>query len=183
MTDKHSLPTPITAAVNLPAKVGPPGQLLIDLAMEVATDMRETADILKSFSLTQKDYAAISKNPYFQRVLATAKREWESVNSTEDRLKLKARLALELGMITLGSRMADDKEPLNAAVEAGKLFAKLAGVGEERPTGAPGEKFTININLGADSKLSYEKNVTPKKSATSPSPLQLANQRDAPPTE
>lgn len=52
--------------------------------------------------------------------------------------------------------MANQAEGLPGVVEAAKLFAKIAGLGEkEQGDRTPGEKFSININLGGDDKLAY----------------------------
>jgi hypothetical protein len=59
--------------------------------------------------------------------------------------------------------MVKNDEDLGKVVEAGKLLAKVAGVdsSEAQAASNPGEKFVINIDLGQDHKLRFEKDVTP----------------------
>ena len=80
--------------------------------------------------------------------------EWNSAMSTPDRIKIQAAAALEDKLPDLAIRMGNKSEGLPGVVEAAKLFAKIAGVGErEMGAVASGERFSIVINLGADEKL------------------------------
>jgi len=55
-------------------------------------------------------------------------------------------------------------EPFPAAIDAAKLFAKIAGLDTAGAQKAgPSEKFSIQINIG-ETKLAYEKNVQPSNS-------------------
>ena len=158
-------PIPAPPAVFLP--MVPDGTALTPmglaaLAREVAMDIKELPEILKFYKLTDATYADICKIPFYARALEVALIEWNSALSTPDRIKIEAAATLEDALHGLGARMKNKDEAFPAAIEAGKLFAKIAGLGEPgRAEGAPGEKFTININLGADTKLHYEKDVTP----------------------
>lgn len=137
--------------------------LLARLAREVATDMYELVDVLKNFNLTPDQYARIRTLPFFIHALEDATIEWTSAKNTYERLKLEAAVGLEDAMPSLQARMKKDGEALPGVVEAAKLFAKIAGVGErEQGQSSPGEKFTININLGDGYDLKYEKDVTPR---------------------
>lgn len=136
---------------------------LAALAREVAMDIKELPEILKFYKLTDASYADICKIPFYARALEVAIIEWNSALSTHDRIKIEAAATLEDALHGLGARMKNKDEAFPAAIEAGKLFAKIAGLGEPgRTEGAPGEKFTININLGNDvPQLHFEKDVTP----------------------
>src|SRR5674476_1134848 len=120
------------------------------LAGEVARDIRELPDVLTDYKLTQEQYNYLQSNPFFKRVLETALIEWNSSLSVHDRIKIEAAAYLEQGMPKLGARMMKDSEELKDAVETGKLFAKIAGIGEDGSKAAPGEKFSIHIDLGGD---------------------------------
>ena len=61
---------------------------------------------------------------------------------------MRSAAALEQSLPALHSRMVDTNETLPAVVETAKLFAKLAGVGEEKQAQVSGERFTISINIG-----------------------------------
>lgn len=152
-------PTPLPVLFN-GTELTPVG--LASLAREVAMDIKELPDILKFYKLTTATYDAICKNPFYKRALEVSTIEWNSALSTHERIRLEAAATLENALPGLSARMNNKDEAFPAAIEAGKLFAKIAGLDANvRADSAPGEKFTININLGADTKLHYEKDVTP----------------------
>jgi hypothetical protein len=130
------------------------------LAREMAVDLRDKVDILRDYNLSEADYENLLKLPTYARLLAALVKEWNSVTSTQDRIKFKSALAFEEGLETLATRMANPNEPLSGAVETGKLLAKIGGIGEGTEGGEKGEKFSINISLG-DRKITFENNVRP----------------------
>lgn len=139
---------------------------LAKLAREIAMDIKELDIVLGFYHLTLEQYAEVCKIPFFKRALENSTQEWNSALSTHERMKIEAAAILEEGLPILGARMKNKDETFAAATEAGKLFAKIAGLGEvNRNEAAPGEKFTINISLGGDAKLQYVKDVTPAEPA------------------
>lgn len=153
---------PLPTAVQLPARIEELGPAkLAKLAREVAMDVKDLPVILGHYNLTVADFERLKENEFFKRALEAVTIEWNSALSTHDRIKIEAAAILEDNMPALSARMVKNEEPLNAAVEAGKLFAKIAGIGDGAKEAHPGEKFTININLGADTKLHFEKDITP----------------------
>lgn len=134
-------------------------QALAALAFEIARDLREPADIYKTFGITEEQYKSyIETNDWFKRVLESAMIEWASTSSTKTRIKHQAALALEEGIIPLTKRMLDGDSDLGKATEVAKLLTKLAGLDNANAEGgSPGEKFTITINLGADNQVKIEK--------------------------
>jgi hypothetical protein len=61
--------------------------------------------------------------------------------------------------------MQNKGEGLPGVVEAAKLFAKVAGAGEQKSGGgAPGERFTINIDLGGDQRITVASSPPPEAS-------------------
>ena len=155
------LPPPIPLPV-IPAGIGLTPAELASLAREVAMDIKELPDILRTYKLTEKAYLDICDVPFYKRALEVSTIEWNSALSTHERIRLEAAATLENALPGLSARMNNKEEAFPAAIEAGKLFAKIAGLDTQlKSEGSPGEKFTININLGADAKLHYEKDVTP----------------------
>ena len=130
------------------------------LAREMAVDLRDKKDILRDYNITDAEYDELLKIPSYARLLAALVKEWNSVTSTQDRIKFKSALAFEDGLETLATRMSNPNEPLSGAVETGKLLARIGGVGEGAVGGAKGEKFTINISLGTN-KLTFENETRP----------------------
>jgi hypothetical protein len=137
------------ALVNLP-DVSP--VTLAQLAREIAQDIGLLPAILQKHKLTQAQYEFLEKhNAFFRGILTNEIRNWQSIKSTEVRLRLQAQAALEQQMPTIANRMGNAAEKLGDAVEAAKLFARIAGV-DSAPVGpaTTGERYQIVIDLGAD---------------------------------
>ncbi len=139
--------------------------MLARLAREIAQNIRETPAILADYKLnqTQLDFLT-GHNEFFKQALHHAVIEWNAAGNTQDRIKLQAAAGFEDKLPLLLTRMGNASEGLPGVVEAAKLIAKVAGVGERDVAGAvPGERFTITINLGADEKLVIgPKDITPE---------------------
>lgn len=152
---------PVTVAVTTEVSTKfPDGFTIVEaalLAHDIATGGYKKLTLLEKYEISEADYDAIYNNDTFQTLLTQSIAEWKSIRNLNDRLALKAAVTLENALPVVGARMHDKAEPLSSVIEAGKMLAKMSGVGEktQAPT-APGEKFTITINLGADT-LVYEK--------------------------
>lgn len=145
---------PIVAPDFTPATMG-------KLANEIATDLREVADVLKDYNLSQEQYEKLLANATFKQMLDAATRQWKSANGVNERLRLEAAASLERILPTLTARLGDKNEPLPAVVEGSKFLAKTAGLDTSIVPNGPGaEKFSIQINIG-DRKLEYENKVRP----------------------
>lgn len=119
-------------------------------------NLKPRSDILIEYKLSQVQYDFLEENnEYYRNALAAACKEWHAPLSTAERIKVEAAAILEDSMLGLGARMQNKAEGLPGVIEAAKFFGKLAGVGErENGPSAPGERFTINIDLGGDTKVS-----------------------------
>lgn len=143
------------------------------LAREIAMDIREHHVVLKEYGVNQNQYDFLLETPFFKRALETAIIEWNSATSTPERIRLEAAAILEDALPHLGARMQRLSEGLPGIVEAGKLFAKIAGLdNSDKNAAAPGERFRITINLGGDvvQHTSRPKDITPSGGA---SPVQI----------
>lgn len=134
-------------------------------------NIRELSVVLGHYNITPEAYDRIQVIPFFKRALEANIVEWNSALTTHERVKIEAAAILEAAMPKLGARMMRETEGLPAVIEAGKLFAKISGIGEEKINGPSAEKFTITINLGGDEKLRFEKDVTPRTKAGETTPL------------
>lgn len=150
--------TGLVAPVPLP-DLSPPQ--LGALAAEIARDLRDLEVVLADYKLTLEQYNYLKYNPFFKKILEIAIIDWNSSNSVHKRLQIEAATYLEQGMPVIGSRMLNEREELKDVVETAKMFAKVAGIGEDSRQAAPGEKFSIHIDLGGDKSLRIEKDVTP----------------------
>ena len=140
------------ALVHLPNLDWP---ALAKLAREMAMDIKERTTILNEFRLTETQYDFLeAHNEFYRQALANACKEWHAPLTTQERIKVEAAAILEDSLLVLGARMQNKGEGLPGVVEAAKLFAKIASVGErESGPSAPGERFSINIDLGGDKSL------------------------------
>ncbi len=159
----------VTAAVTVPAPVAPevpaviplpklsPGSY-VTLAREMAMEVRDRDVVLADYKVSDAQYEAhILTNEFYKRAFEAYCIEWKSALSTNQRIKVQAGAALEDSLPALANRMTSGRENLSSVAEVAKLFTKLAGAGEEKREGVPGEKFTINIQIG-DKNLKVEAN-------------------------
>lgn len=128
---------------------------LAQLAREMAMNIRPQDVVLHEFKLTTAQYEYLEKNhEFYSTAYKQACIEWHAPMSTQERIKIEAAAILEDSLIGLGARMRNKAEGLPGVVEVAKLFAKVAGVGEREAGAAPsGERFVINIDLGADKTI------------------------------
>lgn len=138
--------------------------ILARLAREIAQNIRETHVILADYKINQTQFDWLcAYHEFFKQALHHSVIEWNAAGNTQERIKLQAAAGFEDKLPLLLTRMGNTTEGLPGVVEAAKLVAKVAGVGErDVGAGAPGEKFSITINLGADEKVIVgSKDVTP----------------------
>lgn len=135
---------------------------LLQIAREIAMDIRPIEEILKLHDINMDQWELLQESPRFRAYMESEAAAWHGSLNTHERVKLKAAAMLEEWLPELNMRMHDRAESLNAKIEAGKLARDLAGfakngVGVE----GSGEKFSVTINLGQDSKLTFEKQLPP----------------------
>lgn len=171
MTDETFTPTVVATLPALPSHLDQ--MQLLQLAQEMARAIRPAQAVLDDYKLTEDQYAALMCTPFYRRVLETATREWNSAETTPQRVKLQAAALVEQTLPMLGARAADPKEDLGKAVEAAKFLGKIGQLDGSGPQVGTGEKFSITINIG-DNKLQFEKAMTPTKQIDSP-PLEITN--------
>jgi hypothetical protein len=137
---------------------------LLRLAREIAWAIHPLEAILKVHDLSMETWETIKNLPRFQRYLESEMVAWHTAGNAHERVKVKTAVMLEEWLPELHARMHDQRELLSAKIEAGKLVARLAGMGLEKAgiNGGEGERFSVTINLGADNQLKFEKQATPK---------------------
>jgi hypothetical protein len=144
----------LKSLVNLPADKATP-QFLMAVARELAMDVHTVDSVIAKYGLTHAQYDFLAThNTFFKQALLQQVSEWQRLDSTQARLKAESAAALEEQLPKIAARMGSASEKLSDVVEAAKLFAKIAGV-DTAPAGAgtAGERFTINIDLGAGDKI------------------------------
>ncbi len=137
---------------------------LVKLARQIAMGIKPLADILFDNNLTLREFDHIKTLPIFGRMLENEVKAWEGADNTNGRLRLKAASMLEEYLPELYARLNDREEPLMAKMKALELTAKLAGFGDKdsAPAGNPGDKVQVVINLGADTRVEYVKQLPHK---------------------
>lgn len=146
---------------------------LVKLARQIAMGIKDLPDILFDNSLTLREFDEIKQLPLFNSILASELKAWEGASNTNERLRVKSAAMLEEFLPELYARLNDAKEPLMAKIKALELSAKLAGFSDkaDQPAGSPGDKVSVIINLGADHKLVYDKQLPPKVIEHEPPPV------------
>lgn len=132
---------------------------LAKLAREMAMNIRPALTVFEDFGITPEDYYGIEKNEFFKRAKEQFALEWNSALSVNERVKLISAAFLEEALPRLGKRMMGD-EPLPAATEVAKLFARNAGLGEGKGEQKTSERFQITINIGEEVKT-FDKALMP----------------------
>lgn len=143
----------LKAMVALPREFGPPQ--MVALARDLAKNIHPLAVILSNHKLSNVQYEFLAEhNEFFKRTLEALSAEWQGIKSTAERLKHEALAALEEQLPSIAGRMGRQSEKLIDAVEAAKLFAKIADVdGSSGARVSSGERFSISIDLGADTRI------------------------------
>jgi hypothetical protein len=135
---------------------------LIKLAREIVMNIRPAKEIFEDYGIDKNDFYAIEKNnEFYKRVKKQYARDWRDTASAEDRLRISTLIQLEQLSPIITARAMSEHEALPAATEVGKLLAKIAGVGDtaKNTTNDVGERFVINIDLGGDTKLKFDKSI------------------------
>lgn len=138
--------------------------LMARLARAIAQDIMEVSQILATNNVSNEAWAIIEKHPRFQKYLQEAILDWNAAENAPERVKIKAAAAIEEWLPEGFAQMHNQDAPLLHRNDLAKLMAKLggmdrSGVGIE---GGGGERFSVTINLGADSKLTYNKELPSK---------------------
>ena len=123
------------------------------LALEIAAELLPVEEIFKAHGLSDTQGLALLENPVFKDMVAAARTEWASSGNVKERIRSKARLALE-ELLPDHFAMATDKNinPANRN-EAVKIIKDLAGMAPKAVEGeATASRFIVNINLDDASK-------------------------------
>lgn len=133
------------------------GDLFANLAREIATNVYPLDTILNHFQISPREWQAINDNPTFQRYLSIAVQEWNSVTSTNQRIKLKMMIAIEHALPELVRQLMVNDEPLASRAKLLELMMRGSEIGVVKNSdGTTAGSVQITINLGADKQLSVE---------------------------
>jgi hypothetical protein len=99
------------------------------LALQVATKLYSTQDILKQFNLSPQEYKTILQDPVFQKKYREAKELWNSDTNALERIRAKSTMAVEDGLLTLVKIFKDQDLNANARLDAFEKLIKLSEKG------------------------------------------------------
>jgi len=138
--------------------------MLVKLAREIAMDIQPLEIILKQYAISDETWSGLQRSTKFRALLESETEAWNTALNTHERVKLKSASMLEEWLPELNGRIHDVTEALPAKIEAGKMLAKIAGLGERNDVvGTSGERFVINISMGPQAPpLEFSKDVTPQ---------------------
>lgn len=120
------------------------------LATELAKDIHEPQDILKTLDLTEEDYEAIKDTRAFKVFYNSALAEWNGAGNTQKRAKLKAAAMTEEALPFFYADLEERKESLTARVALLNTIAKIGGLGQPDPvtsSGGNNQFFKLEIHL------------------------------------
>lgn len=133
-----------------PVKPSDPGQSTFPhkLPIELAMGLNPTAEICKSYGVTQTDFAVISTIPQFKAIY-----EWAMDVKLEPNGVFRLQMVMMADDIasTIWQAMTDVDGGMPMRLKAAELAAKLGGLEppKAKEVTDPGEKFGINIVFNA----------------------------------
>ena len=140
------------------ALVFPEGFQKAHLASEIASDLMELPDILERHRITQEHLGMLTQQTEFNQMLEEFTRDWKSPMNVKERIRLKAALAIEDGLIDMYQIFRNTDLAPAARLDAYKQLVTLSDTAPRRENEVGGGSgFSIVINVGRDG----EKDVTP----------------------
>jgi len=146
-------------SVNNPAPLKfPEGFQKAHLASEIASDLVDLKDILERHQITQAHLGVLTQQTEFNQMLEEFSRDWKHPMNVKERIRLKAALAIEDGMIDMYAIFRNEDLAPAARLDAYKQLVTLSDTAPRREAEAGGGAgFSIVINVGKNG----EKDVTP----------------------
>jgi hypothetical protein len=134
------------SAPRPPATLSPGDALLV---WEITAGISTLGDIMRRHGLTFDEYDAKMRDAAFVGHMVDCKRYWTSETSVSERVRLKAALLAEDGLLDLYQILKSPDTVTSAKLDAFGHLAKAADLGpSKKPDVGTGERFQININLG-----------------------------------
>lgn len=133
--------------------------LMIRLARTIAQDMLDLDTILQTNNVTPAAWAIIERHPRFQKYLQASIIDWNAAENAPERVKIKSASMIEEWLPEAFQQMHNQEAPLLHRNDLAKLVSKLGGMDRSGVgvDGTGGERFHVTINLGADSRMNFDK--------------------------
>ena len=127
------------------------------VAYEIASQLYDLYDILERHGWSEDDFRRIGTSDVFRQMVQEAKREW-STTDAETRIRLKAKIATEEGMLPIYSMVDDSDIPPVVRLDAFKTLSRMAGLDAvvRSSTDGGSGKFQIVLNLGGNQPMTID---------------------------
>ena len=122
---------------------------LLAMAREIAMDILPIETIIANYGMSAHRFAVVRELPRFQQYVEHEILVWGTSLNASQRVKVKSISLIEEWLVHLNSEMHAATSTLASKVEAGKLVARLAGLGLNVAEAAgQSEQFSVTINMG-----------------------------------
>ena len=118
------------------------------LAYDVATGLLPVHDIAHRHGISVKKLNQLCETEGFRKQVAQMRAEWESLENTSERIKHKARLAIEEGIVSLYELLTDTKVNAAARVAAAKELKDISDLGLKQEHSPMAGLPSISIVIG-----------------------------------
>ena len=158
-SDSPNPPEQLSLDLDVPAQppqpVMPPASvstqdMQAELAMELAAGLLPINNIMTRFDLTKEQLRLLLLNPIFRGMVRSYKQEWLAATNAKERIRVKAAMATEEGLLELNRIFHDSMLNPTARLEAFKQMSNLADVQPKKDAVDTGPKFNLTLNLGSD---------------------------------
>jgi hypothetical protein len=119
------------------------------LARDIAMDILGTEKVLEIHQISPEDWELIKSSRAFQTQLADMAQAWNDASNTKARVRVAAATAVESLIEPMVACVLDETIPYAQRVEGWKVLIKLGGMGDEERMAQGGERFSIQIIMGA----------------------------------
>jgi hypothetical protein len=114
-------------------------ELSAALAADLAAELYDHETVFKNHGLSLEVGQSLLAQPWFRAMVEQARRDWDALDNTKDRIRAKAQIALEESIPTVYGLISDKNTPGAARVAAFKEMKEIAGMGRaEGPEGGAG---------------------------------------------
>jgi len=129
---------------------------LAALAAELGANLLPLPEVMKRFKVDKAQLKTLLNNGQFRMMVQDFKREWGSPMSAKDRIKLKALLMVEDGLLELHRIFNNIDLNPTARLDAFKQMTELSDAKPKKDMLDQGAKFSLTLNLGPHTTKPFE---------------------------
>ena len=136
------------------------------LAAELAIGLLPVKDLLERFDLSAPQLKTLLQTPEFRGMVKDYKQAWHSASNVKERVRLKAAIATEEGLLELYQIFNNMEFNPSARLEAFKQLTALSDVAPKKDAIDHGPGFHLTLNLGGDPKTGITLEAVPNAALT-----------------